>query len=149
MSKSKILKAPAPEDIAIPHVSQSQISTASGLEEIAIPHASKSQISKAFAPEDIAIPCASKSQISKTSAPEDIAIPCASTGKSQISKSSAPGEIAFADCDMPLDLSCSHSEASRLNDSNETHMKEETYSSVAERPLDLSMQPHKKKNTNL
>lgn len=108
MSKSKILKAPAPEDIAIPHVSQSQISTASGLEEIAIPHASKSQISKAFTPKDIAIPRASRSQISKTS---------------------APGEIAFADSDLPLDLSSSHSEASRLNDSSETPMKEETYSS--------------------
>lgn len=45
MSKSKILKAPAPEDIAIPHVSQSQISKAFASEEIAIPHAGKSQIS--------------------------------------------------------------------------------------------------------
>lgn len=86
-------------------------------------------MSKTSAPEDIAIPCASKSQISKTPAPEDLAIPCASTGKSQISKTSSPGEIAFADCDMPLDLSCSHFEASRLNDSSETPMKEETYSS--------------------
>lgn len=106
---------------------------------------SKSQVLKASAPENIAIPNVSKLQISKVSASEDIAFPDAC--KSQISKSSPPEDIAFPDGDIPLDLSCSHSETSGLNDSSETPMKEETYDSdlLAEGPLDLSMQPAKKK----